>query len=78
MKFLSLRHAIDLLRFPGARLMKMHNSNNGSTYYVLPGSRRYFGGPVTNEDAAKIIKRLDVYVSDQGLIDDAPQSWRIS
>jgi hypothetical protein len=76
-KCLTMRKAIELLRLPGARLMKMHNGHSGQDYFVMPGSNRYAGGRVDNYDAQQIIMRQDVYVLDPGLFNGDPQSWGI-
>jgi hypothetical protein len=77
-KSLSIRKAIELLRLPGARLMKMHNGNGGQDFFVMPGSSRYAGGRVDSYDAHQIIKRQDVFVLDPGLLNSDPQSWGIA
>jgi hypothetical protein len=76
-KCLTMRKAIERLRLPGARLMKMHNGRGGQDYFVMPSSSRYAGGRVDNYDAEQIIKRQDVYVLDPGLLNSDPQSWGI-
>jgi len=62
--------AMDKLSVKGARLMLMHCSS-GKEFYVIPG------GPVSQEDAQKILSRPDVVPFDDGLFPGNPQSWKI-
>lgn len=62
-----------MMRLPGSRLMEMfdNKSPRGKSYYVFPH------GKVDDEDAIKIIARPDVFIYDDGLLPNVPQSWRI-
>jgi hypothetical protein len=73
LKSLGLNRALDLLRQPGHRLMRMHSATlpEGCAYYVVPG------GYVEPADAAKIIARPDVSVFDDGLFPHCEQSWKL-
>lgn len=70
-KSIRLRKAMDMLRLPGHRLMKMNDpkSPNGKSYYLVPG------GYVDPRDAEKIIQHPEMKILDEGLLDDSPQSW---
>jgi hypothetical protein len=73
MKPLNEETALNLLRQPGRRLMKMHTagSPNGHAFYVVPG------GYVEPEIAKKIIERPDAQPYDDGLFPGHPQTWRL-
>jgi hypothetical protein len=70
-RFLSLDHAVELLRNPAYRLVLQH-SRTGSAFYVEPN-----GGPVSAKDATEIIKRPDAHILDRGLLPDCAQSWAL-
>jgi hypothetical protein len=72
-KTLSFNRALDLMRFDGARLLKMHTnaSPEGVAHYVVPG------GYVTPETAEKIKKHPLVASSHDGLWPGLEQTWRL-
>ena len=66
-KYLRYQKACDMLRMPGAKLMKMQTVQ-GQRYFVMPGTMMgQKGGCVSDEDAQKIINRNDSHVIDYGL-----------
>ena len=69
-KCLSLRKAIDLLRLPGNRMMKMH-TQNGVAYFVLPYGR------LSDDDANTILARQDLIAFEDGLFPGNSQGWRL-
>jgi hypothetical protein len=73
MKSLNLNAALDLMRFDGARLIKMHTraSPNGVAHYVVPG------GYVEPEVAEKIKEHPLVASSKDGLWPGHEQTWRM-
>jgi len=73
-KPLGLKKAMDLMRLPGTRLVKMftHGSPEGFAHYVIPG------GYVEPDTADKIKARADVTASKDGLFPNSDQTWRIA
>jgi hypothetical protein len=63
--------AIELMRRPGARLLRMHNRSNGVEYYVEPG------GPVEPATAVKIMDHPNVRGGADGLFPGLEQTWRM-
>ena len=70
-KTVSLRRALDLLRLPGAKMMKMHNHQQGVSYYILDHGR------LADEDARTIMRRDDLIAFEDGLIPGNTQCWRL-
>lgn len=72
-KPLGLKKAMDLMRMPGTRLMRMFTvgSPEGYAHYIIPG------GYVEPDVAEKIKNRPDVIPSKDGLFPNADQTWRI-
>jgi hypothetical protein len=59
-KTLSYGKAIELMRLPGTRMVKMHG-RNGCAFYIIPG------GHVERDTAAKIIEHPSVWGAEDGL-----------
>lgn len=72
-KPLSLKKAMDLMRLPGTRLVRMFTvgSPDGYAHYVVPG------GYVEPETAERIKNRDDVIAGEDGLFPNIDQTWRI-
>lgn len=70
-KPLALRKALDLLRLPGHRLMRISDGNASMSWFVVPG------GFVLPETAAEIIKRPDVCGCEDGLFPGYSQTFQI-
>jgi hypothetical protein len=64
--------AIELMRRPDARLLRMHNGSNGVAYYVVPG-----GFPVEPATAVKIVDHPNVRGGADGLFPGHEQTWRM-
>lgn len=73
MKRMTYTKAVDLLRLPDRRLVKMHSNQAGESmcWYIMPD------GPVSDELAGKLLNRPDMTVIDMGLLSETPQSWKI-
>ena len=69
-KTVSLRRALDLLRLPGARMMKCHDKD-GVGYYVLGA------GKLTDDDAHKILRQPNLIAFEDGLFPGNSQGWRL-
>jgi hypothetical protein len=65
-----LKKAVDLLRLPDARMMKM-TAPDGASYFIVPGGRLHDG------DAEKILKRIDLIAFEDGLFPGNSQCWRL-
>ncbi len=73
---LSLKKAKAEFSLPGARLMVTHTSKGISVFGILGGQGGY-GGLVSDQVAAQLLKDFDTEESDDGLFPNNPQSWRI-
>lgn len=73
MKQMTYQRAVDLLRLPNRRLVKMHINKNGlkQQWFLMPD------GPVGDDLAEKLLARPDVVTIDAGLLPETPQSWKI-
>ena len=73
LKSIGLKKALDLMRVPGTRLVKMHTdaSPEGFAHYIVPG------GPVAREVAEKIKQHPLVISSKDGLWPGHDQTWQI-
>ena len=69
---LSLEKALNVLRKPGARLVRLHSNNGGAGFYVWPR-----GGRVPEDVAHLLLGRNDVQPYDSGLFPGHRQSWRL-
>lgn len=67
---LSLKKALDLMRLPGHRLMRMH-AGEKMEWFVVPG------GFVLAETAAEIIRRPDVSAAEDGLFPGHSQTFSL-
>jgi len=72
-KPLGLKRAIDLMRLPGTRLVRMFTvgSPEGYAHYIIPG------GYVEPDTAEKIKARPDVIAGEDGLFPNVDQTWRM-
>jgi hypothetical protein len=69
----SLEKALNVLRKPDARLVRLHSNNGGAGFYVWPN-----GGRVSDEVAQLLLGRNDIQPYGNGLVSDHPQSsWRL-
>jgi hypothetical protein len=64
--------ALDLMRKPDAKLVRLHSNSGGAGFYVWPD-----GGRIPDEIAQLLIERGDVQPHDSGLFPGHPQSWRL-
>ena len=64
--------AMDLMRRPGARLIKTHTSNGGCSHYIAPG------GYIEPEVAEQIKKHPLVRAGEDGMWPGLSQTWRIA
>ena len=74
LRAIGIGKAINMMRLPGARLVKMHiaGSPEGFAHYIVPG------GYVTPETAEKIKQHPLVVCSEDGLFPGQSQTWRIA
>jgi hypothetical protein len=71
LKATGLNKAMDLMRVPDARLVKMH-VDGSPTYYIVPGG---YVGPSTAE---KIKSHPKVTASEDGMFPGHSQTWKIN
>ena len=73
LKAIGLNKALDMMRRPGTRLVKMFSDAvpAGFAHYIVPG------GYVTPETAAKIKAHPLVRCSHDGLFPGQDQTWRL-
>jgi hypothetical protein len=64
--------AMDLMRRPGARLIKTHTSNGGCAHYIAPG------GYIEAEVAEQIKNDPSVMAGEDGMWPGHSQTWRIA
>ena len=64
--------AMDLMRRPGARLIKTHTSNGGCAHYIAPG------GYIEPEVAEQIKSDPSVVAGEDGMWPGHSQTWRIA
>ena len=69
---LSLEKALNVLRKPGARLVRLHSNNGGAGFYLWPR-----GGRVSDEVAQLLLGRNDIQPFGNSLFPGHPQSWRL-
>jgi hypothetical protein len=69
---LNLEKALQLLRQPDAKLVRLHSNNNRAGFYVWPR-----GGRIPDEVAQAVLERSDVQPFEPGLLPGHPQSWRM-
>jgi hypothetical protein len=67
-----ITRALDLLRGPDARLVRLHSNNGAAGFYIWPRGNR-----VSDEVARSLLERDDVQPYDSGLFPGHPQSWRL-
>lgn len=68
-----LERATELLRKPGACLVRMYTRNPAEfQWYIVPG------GPVGLSVAEKLIERPDVHGGKDGLFPGCDQTWRFT
>jgi hypothetical protein len=72
-KKIGLNRAIDMMRSPGTRLVKMHTNDSpeGFAHYLIPG------GYVAPDTAEKIKQHPLVRSSEDGLFPGHDQTWRL-
>ena len=73
LKAIGLKRAIELMRLPNTRLVRMvtDGSPDGFAHYVVPG------GYVEPSTADKIKARPDVVAGNDGLFPGHDQTWRV-
>jgi len=73
LKVIGIRKAMDMMRFPGTRLVKMHTNAapEGFAHYIVPG------GYIAPETAEKIKQHPLVKCSEDGLFFGQAQTWRM-
>lgn len=66
-----LERATEMLRKPGAALIRSHSRNPAEfQWFITPGTR------ISNDIAAKLIERPDVRGSKDGMWPGLDQTWR--
>lgn len=68
---ISYKRALDLLRLPGAKMMKMHNAKHGVSYYILDH------GHLNDDDAHAILRLPNLIAFEGGLFPGNTQCWRL-
>jgi hypothetical protein len=69
---LSLMKALQLLRKPDTRLVRLHGHNGGAGFFIWPDR-----GRVPGEVAQLLLGRNDIQPYDSGLFPGHAQSWRL-
>jgi len=69
---LSLEKALNLLRQPDAKLVRLNSNNGGAGFFIWPG-----GGRISDRDAQVLLGRNDMQPYDSGLLPGHPQSWKL-
>ena len=67
-----LDRAVELLRRPDALLVQLHNTRQGTSFFIWPS-----GGRIKDEVARALLERADVQPHDNGLLPGHPQSWKL-
>jgi hypothetical protein len=67
-----LDRAVNALRRPDTKLVRLHSNNGGAGFFIWPHGER-----VADDVVELLLRRNDVQPFDSGLFEGHPQSWRL-